>query len=62
VDTIQCSQQLNSGEISTIFSQLLPTNSGGVIIRLALIAPYILSVRMFQQIANLQTDCEDILM
>jgi hypothetical protein len=39
VDVIQCSQQLDADELSTIFSHLLSTNSGGVVVLLALITP-----------------------
>jgi hypothetical protein len=42
VDVIQYSQKLNASELSTVFSQLLSTNSGGVIIRLTLNDPSIL--------------------
>jgi hypothetical protein len=36
---IRCSELLNAGEISRTFSQLLSTNSVGIIIRLVLISP-----------------------
>jgi hypothetical protein len=42
VDVTQCSQQLNADELSTIVSQILAVNTGGVIVCLTLIALYTL--------------------
>jgi hypothetical protein len=47
VDVIQCSQQLNSDELSTIFSQLLSVNIGSATIVPVLIAPSAINLTVY---------------